>query len=65
MSIIVHVCYRQVDQQEPDEVSDDCRKPHDSTPWSSREASFTPVFAGVMVQQGTSNQVIQEVTGGC
>lgn len=38
---------------------------HDSRPWSSWGASFTPVSAGVTVQQGTSNQVIEEVSGEC
>jgi len=61
-SVIVHVCYRQLHQQESGEASDDWRKPHVSRPWSSWGTSFIPVSAGVTVQWGTSNQVIQEVS---
>lgn len=35
-NVIVHVCYRQLDQQESDEASDSWGKPHVSRPWSSR-----------------------------
>lgn len=55
VSVIVHFCYRQPDRQDADEASDNWKKPHVSGPWSSWGTAFTPVSAGVTVQQGTSN----------
>lgn len=57
VSVIVCFCYRQPDQQEPDEASDNWKKPHVSRPWFSWGTSFIPVSAGVTVQRGTSNRV--------
>lgn len=55
LSVIVHVCYRQLDQQESDEASGDWGKPHVSRGLHSLQC--------LLEQQGTSIWVIQEVSG--